>query len=233
MIVIQDEKSLKLVRQIEHAQFSLNLLLTSDCSVPTSVRLAIKHHDDGWREYDAHPRVGDHQLIDYRSVPLKTHLDILSKSVERAACHDVYAGWLVSRHGCSFHDAKKDSNVQTFLTKQEERRERLSSKFERGEPKQKTRDFNLLQFFDALSLYLIDPWSDCFEWNRDHPGSVQIHTKSIECFTYTSDNLILRDSEFEFTYRTVPILDDPTEDTLQGYDDKSDSATGAILLKES
>jgi hypothetical protein len=233
MIVIENDKSLQLVEQVEHARLSLAFLQRSNLTLNASVRTAIEHHDDGWKEYDEQPRFDNQQIIDYRSVPLETHLEILSSSVQRCVDLDAYAGWLVSRHGCSFHDDKDVRTVKTFLTEQEGLRERLTTTVKSYEEKHTTRDFNLLQFFDALSLYLLDPWSDYFDWNRDHPGTVRIRPESSQRFNYRSDNLDFRDQEFKFSYRSLPTGDNPGKDTLKRYYGESPTYTGNIFLKES
>lgn len=168
MITFSRGKQIGLVHQSEHAQLSRNISKASPHSTSESLEIAIRHHDDGWTEYDEVPKLRENTILDYRSTSLDDHLQILTRSVQRTLKRDQYAGWLVSRHGCSFHEEKTGERVEQFLEKQQTLRNQI--KQEENLPEDRNSNFNWLQFVDALSLYVVDPWSEELSWDRKPPG---------------------------------------------------------------
>jgi hypothetical protein len=81
---------------------------------------------------------------------------------------------LVSRHGCSFHEDKDGRNVESFLEEQKNLRESIRQNHQLPEEPHRKRDFNWLQFVDALSLYVLNPWNEEMNWNRRPPGESRI-----------------------------------------------------------
>lgn len=70
-------------------------------------RLAVAHHDDGWRDRDAAPRSGDDDGPETFLEPaLAEHLEISGASVRIAAELDPYAEALVALHGAWLHGAR-------------------------------------------------------------------------------------------------------------------------------
>jgi len=65
------------------------------------------------------------------------------------------------------------------------------------------RDFNRLQFFDALSLFLISPWADNWGWFRDHPATFRVEVKNTRGFTYQSS---MNTGNFSYTI-TAKVLE--------------------------
>lgn len=191
MIIFEEGNEHCFVTQKEHARLSLKLIQKLIDEPEAELFLAVEHHDDGWLEYDAIPKLDSGSIVDYRSVKLNSHLIILEQSVKRCGQINPYAGWLVSRHVCSFYKNNDNRKAKTFIENQKEIREKLFDKFQNNHDlKTRKRHFNWLQFVDALSLYVLDPWNEEWNWDRDHPGTVRI--------TAT-------DSKREFGYEGLPV----------------------------
>lgn len=177
MLIRRRTTSLLTVTQVEHAALSLELARHGPGETRLSPALseAIEHHDDGWIEWDRAP--GDDRGIPrgYRDMSLRDHLTILNRSVERSRRRHPYAGWLVSRHGCSFHEGKSGRAVETFLEEQRQLRKDLEGAIPPGADP--GADFDRLQFTDALSLFVIDPWARTLNWDRSHPGPARIRPR--------------------------------------------------------
>lgn len=182
MITFSRGDKIGLVRQPEHARLSEVLSSTSQRTWNEPVNLAIRHHDDGWSNYDEFPKIRNEEIVDYRSTPLDVHLEILTRSVQQTLDLNPYAGWLVSRHGCSFHEGKTGTKVKRFLKEQRILRKRIER--DHNLPENGDSNFNWLQFADALSLYVLDPWSRELNWNRTPPGNTTIIREETDCYRY-------------------------------------------------
>lgn len=230
MIVFGGEEGVGLVRQREHARLSRVMADRAQVDSEPLVRRAIRHHDDGWEDYDEIPRFdADGGLIDYRSVPLPDHLEILSRSVEQCRKIDPYAGWLVSRHGCSFHENKSGEPVETFLRTQENLRAELEEGFERTQG-DRTRDFDWLQFADALSLFALDPWSETWSWERRTPGNVTVERTDRHRYRYEGAGFDPGTHRFPFRYRTIPEASTASTPRVRANYESAEPEEGTIVL---
>ncbi len=182
MITFNRAEQIGLVRQPDHARLSRQFSRASSFTTSEPVELAIHHHDDGWSKHDETPKLSDGMILDYRSMPTEDHLNILEKSARRSLKKDPYAGWLVSRHGCSFHKGKTGEKVERFLRQQKNLRDRISQNEDLPDDREK--DFNWLQFVDSLSLYVLDPWSETLEWDRKPPGKVKVVREEKDRYRY-------------------------------------------------
>lgn len=231
MIVFQSEDSFNLVKQTEHARMSRVLSERSTMDPSSPVTSAIEHHDDGWREFDETPKLENDTVIDYRSVPLENHLEILDRSVRRCARIDPYCGYLVSRHGCSFHASKNDERVESFLNDQEDYRQKHLEKIDPDERTQIEIDFDWLQFTDALSLYLLDPWADTWSWRRSEPGEVTINAEGKHDFTYEGAGFESGSYTIEFDYRIVPFVECSSPEPLKKVYTETDNQSGSVTFE--
>lgn len=186
MIVREENEELVCVTQREHAVLSERLYETIADSVGP-VAAAINHHDDGWEESDQSPSVNQGEIVDYRSVPLEEHLAILRRSARRSARHHPYAGWLVSRHGCSFHEEKSGEPVESFLAEQRQYRRELRELSGEALFVSWEEDFNWLQFTDAVSLFALDPWTETLRWDRSTPGPTVLEPVDSGTVRFTGD----------------------------------------------
>ena len=100
----------ELVRQPDHGALACALVdaIDDDPRGPREgFRLAVAHHDDGWRERDAAPRQGDDDGPEtFLQLSLAEHLEVSSASVRIAAGLDPYAEALVALHGAWLHGAR-------------------------------------------------------------------------------------------------------------------------------
>ena len=187
MIVISVGKKLKIVTQIDHAHLSHQISLDFfQANLYGPLSKAIKHHDDGWKEWDRAPRFEDGKPRDYRNMNLGDHLEILTRSIKRCESKHAYAGWLTSKHSCSFHRSKSGTRVEEFLNREHKRQQSILQNNSLPDSQRRTRNFNCLQFFDALSLFLISPWAENWKWNRENPARFQAELESRHCFNYRS-----------------------------------------------
>lgn len=230
MIVREEDDQLVCVTQREHAGLSETLYEEFADSLGP-VATAVKHHDDGWAESDEAPAVDDGRVVDYRSIPLEEHLGILKRSAKRSARHHPYAGWLVSRHGCSFHEDKTGEPVEAFLADQREYRNELKNLIGETLFKNWKVDFDWLQFTDAVSLFVLDPWAETYEWTRDTPAPAVLTGRSDTGFSLETDALHPGELSLEYSYRSVP---SDTTDSRQAFREslsRSKTRTGKIKLR--
>jgi hypothetical protein len=125
-----------LVSQIEHAR--LSAALAERCegrftapklkAVRRELLLAVRHHDDGWAEWDAVPRIDtEHgRPVSFMELETGEGIEIWNRSIERAAVHGPLAGWLVAGHFIrlieKYSEHADDAPVANWLTTTESRR---------------------------------------------------------------------------------------------------------------
>lgn len=111
MIVIDEPDSLLLITQPDHAHFSGELLsLWRDDGLPTNPRreeivFAARHHDNGWREADAVPRVDPRRGRPYSflDLPAPARAEIWLRGVARYREDHPYAALLIHEHAIGLH----------------------------------------------------------------------------------------------------------------------------------
>lgn len=230
MLVRRRTTCLLTVTQVEHAALSLRLARRGPEKdrLHEGLSVAVEHHDDGWIEWDRAPGLHAGLPRGYRNMVLKDHLTILSRSVERSRRLDPYAGWLVSRHGCSFHRGKNGREVEAFLDQQRRRREEL----EDAVPPSVDRngDFNYLQFTDALSLFLIDPWAEEWHWDRDPPGPARVRAHG-DRFLVEQEGWPRRPTRFTYRIRTLPPGPYGSRETLRRALEETPARSETVVLE--
>ncbi len=100
----------ELVRQPDHGVLAC-ALLDAIADAPhgplEGFRLAVAHHDDGWRERDRAPREGDSIGPEsFLELSLAEHLEISGESVRLAGDLHPYAEAIVALHGAWLHGAR-------------------------------------------------------------------------------------------------------------------------------
>lgn len=172
MILRRDGDGLLCVRQTEHAELSGWMAERWGGAYPPlepadSVVVAARRHDDGWSDFDddgPDHDPGTGRPYDYRSQPLDERLEVSERSVTRVAAADPYAGWLVSRHFASFHEASEVPAVVDWIVAQVGLRARLLARARRRvseralHPHVLEANLDWLQLLDALSLALCEGW---------------------------------------------------------------------------
>lgn len=96
-----------LVSQVEHAQLAAELLRHWRFSAAAHFNLvrdemlsAVLHHDDGWQEWEKHPKVAAETgwPVDFTEMPLAESLQIWRQSIEISARIGALAAYVVSGH---------------------------------------------------------------------------------------------------------------------------------------
>lgn len=230
MLVRRHTTKLVTVTQVEHAALSLRLARhgPGEPRLHDGLSVAVEHHDDGWVEWDRAPGLDAGLPRDYRNMILQDHLTILNRSVERSRRLDPYAGWLVSRHGCSFHRGKTGEDVRAFLTEQRRIREKLEGNIPPTADREE--DFNRLQFSDALSLFIIDPWAEEWSWDRDSPEPARVRAHGDRFRVYQEG---WPPAPTRFTYRTRMIPPGPydSRESLRRVLAEAPARTESVVLE--
>ncbi|MEX2288183.1 MAG: DUF3891 family protein [Planctomycetaceae bacterium] len=168
MIRRDDGNDWLLIPQIEHAHLAADIAARWGNDqvrpFPGSDELveAIRHHDDGWAEWDAAPRINRANGIprSFTEMPMCAATEIWTRSI--AVCGDISPlnGTWVSKHFCWLAEQARESRIdkpddlraiEAFLDAQEQLHQRW--KFASGDQLIDS-GFHGVQFFDRLSLWL-------------------------------------------------------------------------------
>jgi hypothetical protein len=204
MIVQPRADGLLLIRQTDHAALSGTFAenwgnaLFALPEPRLSVRLAATHHDDGWQQWEAAPRVdpATRRPYQFTDLPTAEHAAFYRKCIDRVCGRDRYAGLLVCMHlaglyrmrlgpnnpfGQSRPAADEERDLREILGSLQKQQQELSGSLAaEGVPERLLSDpvlgvnYRLLQFLDRLSLYFCvrPPDERRMEVPRDYSGSV-------------------------------------------------------------
>ncbi|MGH7458719.1 MAG: DUF3891 family protein [Longimicrobiaceae bacterium] len=170
MIVRELREGLALFDQQEHARLSGEMARAWGrppfAAVPEEVVVAARVHDDGWPEWDRHPRLDPRsgRPHDYTATPPDDYLEVWERGVERGWSRGDLAGLLVSLHGCRFFRRKKRPPERAFLLRERRRQAGALARLGLGatgtgllpEPVGSWHEW--LYFWDGLSLFLCHGW---------------------------------------------------------------------------
>jgi hypothetical protein len=160
-----------LISQVEHARIAAEMAEAwgNKQLAPLPMRdlllHAIRHHDDGWAEWERAPRVNPDSGAprDFLEMPIPDAAAIWGRSIEICAQRSPWCGLWVSRHFCHLaelaHNHREDrfdrEAASAFLVAQQERqshwRGQIGLDVERA---LETAGFEWLRWFDRLSLWL-------------------------------------------------------------------------------
>jgi hypothetical protein len=164
-----------LISQVDHARLSARLAEhwgaggVSELVARKELLWAIRHHDDGWREWeqapDIEPRLGRPRSFTEMEVP--DSLEIWSRSIKGAAEFGPLAGYVVAGHFCALarrYDANWRNNeryrpaAERFLAAHENLMDSCLHAWQSRRPSEHTPDrarlaLAQLQMFDLLSLW--------------------------------------------------------------------------------
>ncbi len=180
---ITDRESWALIAQIDHAHVAGQVAavwadLPFDRAAADELIEGVFHHDDGWADWDAHPDIdpAKRRPRQFTEMPLDESLAIWRKSIDVAERIGPLAAYAVSGHfsGLIRHTNRwqktpgsEDAAAHAFLNEQDCRRaqwlEAWLSADTRHTAEQAQRAVEMLQFFDALSL-----WLCCAERSEPH-----------------------------------------------------------------
>jgi hypothetical protein len=179
MIVTAADGHLLLVRQTDH-QVLAGLLADAwgndQFARPQPfaplVRAAYEH-DNGWHAWEKAPKVdpATRRPYQFTDVPLEEHLAFYRQGIDELAARDPHAGLLVNLHCQGFHNQRFGTMPEAVMRPHPPERESALKRFMIGLQTQERElgrrisvdtatlwaQYELLQFFDRLSLYLCLP----------------------------------------------------------------------------
>ena|SRR5699024_185669 len=163
MIVREREDTFIMIDQHHHASISGQLyesikeeFTIKQNDIRYSIRLAIDLHDVGWKPFDLSPTWNDKKSMPYDFITLpNTIKSVLYKSgIDIVAQRDNYAALLCSHHYVRF--LQNDSNIycKQFVQTETDRKKRLLKQYKRFNKEKFLAHYELLRFFDNLSLFI-------------------------------------------------------------------------------
>jgi hypothetical protein len=179
MIVTVADGQLLLVRQTDHQVLS-GLLADAWGSVRFArpqpfapLVCAAYEHDNGWRAWEQAPKVdpATRRPYQFTDVPLEEHLAFYRQGIDELAARDPQAGLLVNLHCQGFHNKRFGTMPEAVMKPHSPERDSALKRFMIGLQTQERElgrrisvdsatlwvQYELLQFFDRLSLYLCIP----------------------------------------------------------------------------
>ena len=196
MIVRYETTSAVLITQPDHARLARQLMSSFTTRGFTSnerraaILHAIEQHDNGWREVDASPLVGeDGRLLDFVSAPAAVRQAIWPRGAKRLA-DDPIAGALVAHHAVIIYARFRGDPAWTgFFGEMERIRDRFLVEAELG-AHALARDYFFVRVADLMSLV--------FCTKSTEPQSIEDHVIRL-----AGDTLIVTPDPFAGA--TVPI----------------------------
>jgi hypothetical protein len=162
MIVRDRGDSWQVVLQTDHADLSSALARAWREQGPNhpSLVIAAERHDDGWAVWEQAPRVdAGGKPVNFLEVDVRSHLAFYRAGIAAITEQDPDAGLLVSMHGAGIYKQRYGLDQALGLTRAAEVTDEVDAfvaeqeaKFG-GEPGERWTDYELLQFYDRLSLY--------------------------------------------------------------------------------
>gem|GEM_PF-2753847 len=187
MIVRPLTGSLRLFQQIDHAAVCGTLARSWSPElgeVPETVVTAAAVHDDGWREWDRHPRldVGTGKPHPYSDMPGSDYREIWERCLARGWAWGDEIGLLVSLHGMRFFASREDPRDREILRGERARQAAVLARL--GAPDARPADppppwgewHAWIYFWDALSLFMCGEFDDAMQQSvpRRSGGSMEI-----------------------------------------------------------
>jgi hypothetical protein len=126
-----------------------------------SLVIAAERHDDGWAVWEQAPRVDETgKPVNFLDVDVRSHLAFYRAGIAAVTEHDAEAGLLVAMHGAGIYRQRYGLDHGLALTRAPEVQELVDAfvaeqeaKFG-GDPGERRGDYELLQVYDRLSLYV-------------------------------------------------------------------------------
>lgn len=181
MIVRTAGSSLLLITQPDHAQLSRRIMSHfvgrnfADADRRDSILHAIEEHDNGWREVDASPIVGDDgRPLDFVSAPVGVRQAIWPRAARRLAA-DPIAAALVAEHALYIYRRFRDDPAwETFFTDMALIRDEFAAGADLPID-QLAQDYFFLRIADLMSLVFCTGWTEPQELD-DHIVQLQGET---------------------------------------------------------
>jgi hypothetical protein len=134
---------------------------------------AAYEHDNGWHAWEQAPKVdpATRRPYQFTDVPLEEHLAFYRQGIDELAARDPHAGLLVNLHCQGFHNQRFGTMPEAVMKPHSTERESALKRFMIGLQTQERElgrgisadsatlwaQYELLQVFDRLSLYLCMP----------------------------------------------------------------------------
>ncbi len=163
MIVRERENSFVMIEQHHHATISGKLfdgikeeLSEAYKNHKKSIHLAVYLHDVGWAPFDASPIWQDDKIRPYDFITLpNTIKSVLYKNgVDKVEQESAYAALLCSHHYVQFLQKASDLYSKQFIQTETEREKKLIHQLNTIDKEKFLAHYELLKFFDNLSLYI-------------------------------------------------------------------------------
>lgn len=171
MIVVEREDGFRCITQPDHAHLAGELMALwrrdglSKHPRRSEILLAVREHDNGWREPDSAPHL-DHvrqRPHDFLSLPLGERLAVWPRAVDRYADRHPYAALLIAHHAeALYSDHREDEDFEELFEALDLRRERLLEVTGQDEDLLEL-DYAFVAFADLASLTVCNRWDEPFE----------------------------------------------------------------------
>lgn len=161
LIIRERNDEFIMIKQHDHAQLShifynhLRNEFLPNNKFKDSIGLAIKLHDCGWIPFDETPFWNDisnspYTFTEFPTIP-KTVL--YKHGIDQVENKDPYAALLCSEHYIKFLERSNDEFAKEFVHNEKKRQQNLQKKLNLDNG-QWLHDYDILQFFDNLSLFV-------------------------------------------------------------------------------
>jgi hypothetical protein len=196
MIIRPAGADVLLITQPDHARLARRMMSHfvgrgfADADRRDSILHAIEEHDNGWREVDAAPVVGDDgRLLDFVTAPVEMRQAIWPRGVRRLAADPIAAALVAEHARYIYRRFRGDPAWDGFFTEVELIGEEFASGADLT-PAELAHDYFFVRIADLMSLVFCAGWTE--------PQELEDHAVRLE-----GDVLIV--SPDPFAGRTVPI----------------------------
>lgn len=223
MIRRDDGDSWLLISQIAHAEIAAEIATVwqDDAlhrpSFGRDLLLAIRHHDDGWAEWEQQPTVDPvtGKPRDFMEMETSVAVGIWTRSIERCRRMSSPAGLSVSRHFCYLAERATESRskpatelaaLQQFLEEQQHLQDRLVAESDDTlSDADIDTGFRWVQFFDRVSLWICSSRREA-ALTITTPTEVRIVMTAIDDATITVTPAVLSSCvELRISARCIPV----------------------------
>lgn len=202
MIVRPVDDRLWLITQPDHARLALRIM--EHCAPlrerlqATAILLAIREHDNGWKELDAAPIVDSStgRIADFITAPVAVRQQVWPRGVERI--QEPWAAALVAQHALTIYERyRADAEWNPFFATMESmRNDRLCESG--GSLDDLLADYAFVRLGDLISLAFCTGWTD---QQRFGEWTVQRFDSRV---VVTPDAFAGKTIPFEITARELP-----------------------------
>jgi hypothetical protein len=170
MILAADGDRLRVITQPDHARFAGELVrLWRADGLPDHPRreeflLAVREHDNGWREADSAPRVdaATGRPVDFLAFPPAERREVWRRGTARYAATHPYAALLITEHALALFAGpatSEDASLQASLAQLREELQQATA----ATVEELHADYRLLHLADGISLAACAAWREPFE----------------------------------------------------------------------